>query len=315
MIKDYLKYIKSLNTFQKVMHFGVTLGLIVSCIIWPFILIIIILLLLFIGLYSIICNSRFTKEAVGNGIIYGGRGAGKGLLLNKRINTDSNKKHFTNIPYNKHSEIINVKEYIDSILPNTTEHFINNKVVIVDKISKYEGINIYWDDVGVYAPNFNDSLLKKEYPSLSALLPINRHTYNAHMIITVQDIERPYKILRELQTDFSIKAIKSHGWGQLWRSVPILALYSTTKYIYYENNNAARAGLLPFNAKNIIGETAKHGYLTAGQATKETYEATNGRIRYGRVIQLKKNINYDTRYFHKIVFGETAKDWLSKQNL
>lgn len=71
-----------------------------------------------------------------------------------------------------------------------------------------------------------DNQLKKFYPSLSALLPINRHLYDAHMIITTQDINRPYKLLRELQTDFAIKAIKSHGFGWLWNAIPLLRLFN-----------------------------------------------------------------------------------------
>ena len=30
----------------------------------------------------------------------------------------------------------------------------------------------------------------------------------------------------------------------------------------------------------------------------------NGNISYGRIFQLKKNINYDTRYFHEVVYNQ-----------
>lgn len=309
----YKNYFLDLDTFQKLLHSVLLLGSTILFVIKPISFALFSVFILFVGLYSFIKNKQFESQAVGNGIIFGGRGKGKGLLLNKRINTDRNKVHFTNIPYNKYSIEINVKDYIDSILPNTTNHFIDDDVVIVDKKNIYEGINVYWDDVGVYAPNFMDNELKKLYPSLSALLPINRHLYNAHMIITVQDINRPYKILRELQTDFAIKAIKSNGWGYIWQAIPILSLFSTTKYIYYENTKSAVNGLLPFNAKAIINETLKHGLLTSGQATKEVYQAENGVIKYGRIIQLKKNINYDTRHFHKVVYGMSFKDYKSSE--
>ena len=126
------------------------------------------------------------------------------------------------------------------------------------------------------------------------------------MIITVQDIDRPYKLLRELQTDFAVEAIRSSGWGYIWSAIPILNMISTTKYIYYEKTKSASAGLLPFNAKAVINETLKHGFLTGGQATKEQYEATNGKISYGRIWQLKKNIKYDTRYFHRVLYGKKS---------
>lgn len=306
MIKQYIKDFKELDFLQKTIYFTILGMLLIFSLLYPIILVILGIGLLLFGIYAFIKNKKFESQAVGNGIIFGGRGKGKGLLLNKRINTDRNNKHFCNIPYNKKTELIDIKEYIDSIIPNTTENFINNNIQIVKKVEKFEKVNVYWDDVGVYAPNFMDNQLKKFYPSLSALLPINRHLYNAFMIITTQDINRPYKLLRELQTDFAIKAISSHGFGWLWNAIPLLRFFSTTKYIYYENNNSALNGLLPFKAKGVVNETLKHGLLTAGQATKEAYEAQHGNIRYGRIFQLKKNINYDTRYFHQVVFNEKA---------
>lgn len=306
MIKQYLKDFKELDLMQKTIYFAILGLLLIFSILYPVVLVILGIVLLLFGVYAFINNKKFEAQAVGNGIIFGGRGKGKGLLLNKRINTDKNKKHFCNVPYNDKTELIDVKEYIDSIIPNTTENFINNNVQIIKKKEKFEKVNIYWDDVGVYAPNFMDNQLKKFYPSLSALLPINRHLYDAYMIITTQDINRPYKLLRELQTDFAIKAISSKGFGWLWNAIPLLRFFSTTKYIYYENNTSALNGLLPFQAKGVVNETLKHGLLSAGQATKEVYEAQHGNIRYGRIFQLKKNINYDTRYFHTVVFNEKA---------
>src|SRR5690606_10277162 len=271
-----------------------------------------IILAIIIYMYVEAHNKRFVRECSGNGIIAGGRGKGKGLLLNKRINADG--VHFCNVPYNNKTIVINIKEYIDSIAPNTTDNFITSSVEVVKKIDKFEGRNIYWDDVAVYAPNYMDSKLKKHYPSLSALLPINRHLYNAFMIITIQDFNRPYKLLRELQIDFGIKAIKTLGSynNKIWNAIPILRHFIYTKYIYYENVDSAQKGLLPFNAKTVLTETLKHGYLTAGQATKEQYEAVNGKIKYGFVMQRKSVVKYDTRYFHEVVFGETASEALER---
>ncbi len=306
MIKQYIKDFKKLDFWQKTIYFTILAVLLILSLIYPITLVILGIGLFVFAIYAFIKNKKFESHAVGNGIIFGGRGKGKGLLLNKRINTDRNKKHFCNVPYNDKTEVINIKEYIDSIVPNTTENFINSDIQVVKKNEKFEKVNVYWDDVGVYAPNFMDNQLKKFYPSLSALLPINRHLYDAHMIITTQDINRPYKLLRELQTDFAIKAINSKGFGWLWNAIPLLRFFSTTKYIYYENNKSAYNGLLPFKAKGVVNETVKHGLLTAGQATKEVYEAQYGKISYGRIFQLKKNINYDTRYFHEVIFGKKA---------
>ncbi|HEY8363659.1 MAG TPA: hypothetical protein VIK77_12460 [Tissierellaceae bacterium] len=307
MIKKYINYLKRLDLLQKIIHFTILISLIILIIKYPISILFILLGIFIFTLYAIKSNKVYEDYCQGNGIIFGGRGAGKGLLLNKRINTDKSKrgKPFCNVPY-RNVEVINIKEYIDSIVPNTTENFINGDVKIVEKKHKFEGRNVYWDDIAVYAPNYMDNQLKKLYPSLSALLPINRHLYDAYMIITVQDLNRPYKLLRELQTDFAIKAIKSQGWGYFWSAIPFLNLLSTTKYIYYDNVDVANYGILPFKAKGVINKTLRHGILTAGQATKEEFEAKFGKIFYGRIWQFKRNIGYDTRYFHELVFGYPA---------
>ena len=80
---------------------------------------------------------------------------------------------------------------------------------------------------------------------------------------------------------------------------------STTRVIYNKTINTQ-------DAIGLVNESLKHGYLTSGQATKEVYEAENGEISYGRVIQLKKNVNYDTRYFHKVVYKESFKEWKAR---
>lgn len=315
-IKNYINDIKSMNSLQKLIYFGILISYLILLLQYSkIVLIVSIIAIIILLLYISYKNNAFVNQATGNGIIAGNRGKGKGLLLNKRINADRNHTHYCNVPYNEKTTVINIKEYIDSIIPNTTDNFITSSIQVVKKKDKFEGINVYWDDISVYAPNYMDSQLKKHYPSLSALLPINRHLYDAFMIITVQDFNRPYKLLRELQTDFAIKAIKTYGHFKdiLWNSIPILRHFIYTKYIYYENINSAQNGLLPFKAKSVINETLKHGYLTAGQATKEQYEASNGIIRYGFIMQLKKNVKYDTRYFHQLVFNETATE--AKQRL
>lgn len=172
------------------------------------------------------------------------------------------------------------------------------------KNKKFEGRNVYIDDVGVYFANWADTLLKRKYPSLPPFLAINGHLYNAYCLVTTQDRERPYKILKELQTDTSIKAIKTRGWSWLWLCVPVLHNFVYTKYIYHELPKSS--DMLPFKAKGVANEAVKGAYLTSGQATKEVYEATHGKIRYGFVLQLKRSLNYDTRYFHNIVYGYPA---------
>lgn len=296
-ILNYYKYIPNI-----IRHLLIVISA-VLCVAFPIIIPILLLVVLLLVLYAYMKNRQFVNQASGNGIIYGGRGKGKGLLLNYRIYKDKTKP-FCNVAYGNSELLTEPAEYLNSIEPLKVEDFINGTIKHIPKIEKYEKRNIYLDDVNVYMPNWVDSMLKKKYDSMPPMLAINRHLYDAFMIITTQDRERPYKLLKELQSDFSIKAIKTLGFGHLWNCLPILNHFVYTKYIYHELPKAV--DMLPFQAMGVTNELLKTGYLTSGQATKEVYEATNGIIKYGFVLQRKKIINYDTRYFHQVVFGKKA---------
>lgn len=299
---NFLDTFSSFNYFSYVVYFSILLVVFVLFLKFPFytFLVLAAFVVLFF-LYALYSNSKFLKNSSGNGIIFGGRGKGKGVLFQKKIN--SYKKVFSNVPFGKNTEIINIKDYIQSIGDNTIFDSINNTIKVVKKVEKYEGVNIFWDDLSVYAPNFLDNDLKKIYPSLPLTLAVNRHLYNAFMLISVQDRNRPYKILRELQTDFSIKALKTYGFGNFWSSIPFLRFIVCVSYRYYEEVKSAENGVLPFKALGLVNEGVKGAYLTSGQATKEQFKAENGVVFNGRIFMFKSSLTYDTRYFHTLFFG------------
>ncbi|MEM0173690.1 MAG: hypothetical protein QXI16_04195 [Sulfolobaceae archaeon] len=300
---DYYKYIPNI-----IRHL-IILFIVVFSILYPITLVFVGLVLLLVFLFIYFKNKQFLSYANGNGIIYGGRGKGKGLMLNYRIRKDKTFP-FCNVPYDNSELLTEPIEYLNSIKPLTIDSFISGDIKHIPKLEKFEKRNIYLDDVNIYLPNWADSQLKKTYQSMPPMIAINRHLYDAFMIITTQDRERPYKLLKELQSDFSMKAIKTYGKDKgsdrshFWQCIPILNHFIAVKYIYHEIPKSQ--DMLPFEAKGIVNETLKHGYLSSGQATKEVYEATNGKIFYGYVIQLKKHVSYDTRYFHKVVYGKEA---------
>lgn len=303
-IKNFFKTRKSYHYVRYVLS-AILIGLMIAykilLIIFPLVLLVAFLVVMFSGM-------AFRKRATGNGIIYGGRGKGKGLLLNYLIRKDKTKP-YCNVQYGKSEFLPDISEYLNCVQPLTIDNFINNdfkvnKGTFIVKTDKFEKRNVYIDDINVYLPNWADSLLKKKYDSMPPMLAINRHLFDAYCIITTQDRERPYKILKELQSDFSIKAVHTFGWGWFWLCIPILHNFVYTKYIWHELPKSA--DMLPFQAKGLVNETLKHGYLTSGQATKEVYEATNGKIRYGFCLQLKRYLDYDTRAFHSIVYGKKA---------
>lgn len=301
-IKDYYKYIP--NIIRHLLYFLIS----ILCIKLPVLIPILLIGMILFLLVSYIKGLTFMKQSEGNGIIYGAKGAGKGILLNYRIRKDKTKP-FCNIPYENSELLEDIGEYLNSISPLTIDSFINNDIKRIQKIKKFEKRNIYIDDINVYAPNWADSQLKKKYPSLPPMLAISRHLYDHYLIVTTQDRERPYKIIKELQSDYSIKALYTKGFSHIWNCIPFLRNYVYTKYIYHENPEASNK--LPFKAIGAVNAGIKHGLLTSGQAQKEIYKSTYGIIKYGFVLQRKKKIKYDTRYFHKVVFGYSSDEIVS----
>lgn len=298
-IINYYKYIP--NLIRHLLYFI----LVLLSIKYPLTILIVLIIVGVTLLLSFIKNSAFMKQTKGNGIIYGAKGAGKGILLNYRIRKDKTKP-FCNVPYENSELLKDIGEYLNSISPLTIHSFINNEIKTIPKIKKFEGRNVYIDDINIYAPNWADSQLKKKYPSLPPMLAINRHLYNHYLIVTTQDRERPYKIIKELQTDFSIKALKTKGFSHFWNCLPFFRNYVYTKYIYHELPKSS--DLLPFKGKGLINEGIKSIALSSGQSIKEVYKAKYGIIKYGFVFQRKKKIKYDTRYFHKVVYGYTSEE-------
>lgn len=272
--------------------------------VFPIVPIVFIFIVLIYALFQYFNTKKFNDSTSANGIIAGNRGAGKGVLL--QIKAKSLKKYFSNIDMGYGYEYILLKDYIQSIGDNTIIDAINGSIKIVDKVHKFEKVPVLFDDTTVYIPNFMDSELKKKYPSLPLTLAINRHLYDSYMIITSQTFNRPYKIARELQTDYFIKALKTSGWGWLWSSIPILRLFVKVKYRYYETEESAQNNVLPFKAVGGVNELMKPVYLTSGQSTKEVFEATHGVIYESNAWIKKKNIKYDTRAFHKVFYGVPA---------
>lgn len=343
-MKRIKRFFKTRKSYHYV-RYSLYATLMILSLVFPWLLAIISIALFIALLIVLLSNAKLIKRSKGNGIKYGSRGSGKGQLLNRVIFKDKTKP-FVNVPYHLtlvsgnylykmfhdetidkdamyvldasndtykvyvhgmyyHTELLeNISEYFNSIKPLDIESFIKGDITAIPKLEKFEGRNVYIDDINVYMPNWADSLLKNKYPSMPPMLAINRHLYNAYCVITTQDRERPYKILKELQSDFSIKAKKTYGYGWLWKACPFVHPFAFTSYTWHELPKSS--DMQPFKAVGAINEVGKHAYLTSGQATKEVYEATNGKIENGFVLQLKKNVSYDTRYFHKVVYGVKA---------
>ena len=220
---------------------------------------------------------HFNKSNI---IIFGFKSSGKDLVTNKFINL-RDEPYYANMPYTENEENymhVEIKEL--SLGDNTPINFIDGEI----KKSPHkfmESCNCYISDMGVYLPNYMDSKLYVKFPTLPIFYPLSSQTYDMNIIFNCQDIHRGWKALRE-QADYFIwtkRTIKIFGW-----------LF--TKVYCYEKFESAEKKLLPVKTR-LLNKYSK--------AEVDIYRATNGEILEGFVIQHKKNIHYDTRYFEKVV--------------
>lgn len=303
--EKYLKRIlRGLQWFVISMAWLVHVSLILMMFVVPFWIIIYPTLILIIKLIVKIKHMQFHGFVEQNTIIHGGRGKGKGLLFQFSINHQ--KKANVNIPYGPNTDVLQPIEYFNSIKPNDSEKMVEGQVTVINKRKEWEGVPYYLDDTAVYFPNYNDNQLKKIYPSMSLFIPIQRHLYNTYTVINVQDINRVYKILRELQTDGYIKALKTIGKGYIWSKLPVFRKYMVVKYRYHENIDSAINNRLPFEKMGIINRATEGVLTTTPSALKEMYQGQNGVIKDGFIFIKKKHLYYDTRHFHEKMFGYKA---------
>lgn len=213
--------------------------------------------------------------------VEGKKGRGKGLLFQWVIN-HRKETYYSNVSYSKKGdkrfkEIKSLREV--SCEPNYYENIVN------DKIEKqphkfYEGKDIYIDDIGVFLPSYMDSTLYKKFPSMPILYALSRHLYDSNIHFNTQNIERGWKALRE-QADFYI-SVKG--------TIKLFGFIFITKMITYEKYESCKQHLMPLKSR-ILNKFSK--------AQKDLYDAKNGLIRKGWIINYKWNLHYDTRIFEK----------------
>lgn len=246
---------------------------------------------------------RLVKYGQANNIVFGGKGKGKSLIFQYLINHD--KQPLGNIDFGK-NKVVPPFQFFESIRPNTSRTMIDNTLTIVQKITSFEGRNYYFDDTNMFAPNIEDSYLKQHYKSMALFILGQRHYYNSCTILNAQSLDRIYKNLRELQLDGYIKARGQLGFGKLLSYLPIFRKYVFLSYIYYEQYETANSGKLPYKEIAVLDKTLSPLHVGAGRALEKIYNAENGLIFSGFVALKKKHIYFDTREYHKWLFGYEA---------
>lgn len=238
--------------------------------------------ILWVVLTNAITTSELLKEFKRcNVMVFGHIGSGKDLLTQKIINKRK-QPYYANIDYGGDFNKATPKDL--ELTPNTYENFIKGDVTIIKKNKKYEGKDFYFSDCGIILPSQYDTKLYKEYPSFATTYALIRHLFGNHIHCNTQNLGRVWKALRE-QADFYVKC---RGCIKL----PFIIVIKVTMYDKYES---ADKSLLPYKIPLLFNQYQK--------AEAKQYKATNGYIKNGFVIISKRSIHYDTRAYHKIIFG------------
>lgn len=261
-------------------------------------LIIILLVVLFVYFIYLIIHCKQTNALIklyfkeSSVIVYGPKGSGKDLLFQKVIYLRRNEKYLANITYGYKGEVVPIKQL--SVAPNNFENFIKGDVVTIKKNDDFEGVDYFLSDAGVFLPAQYNSILTKNYFSLPIYYALSRHLYLQNIHLNSQYLNRAWNMLRE-QADKFIRCV-----GKTKLLFGIIA-----KIRMYDKYESAAANLLPMKKPKLFDKV--------GRAMYNQYYATNGEIKTRLYYIRKKHIKYDTRIFHKVIFGITAKEWLKQQ--
>lgn len=214
-----------------------------------------------------------------NTIVFGKKGSGKDILFSAVIKKRK-RPHYSNIEYYKEKTEVKPLNYL-SVEPNVYNDFIDGKVTVIKK-NISEKVDYYLSDGGIYLPSQYDNLLSKMYPSLPIFYALSRHLGNMNIHVNVQNLNRLWIKLRE-QADCYVRTKRAVNLG-FWMLV--------TTYVY-ENYNDALELLKPIK-KTIKGDVSK------------VEESSRGMIEKRSVLVPKRWLEYDSRYFHKVIYGKEA---------
>lgn len=252
--------------------------------------IIIVLIALAIFMIVVLFKHFTTKARIksafieGSVMVSGRKRFGKDILFQTMINARK-ESYFANIDYGGDYTHIDMKELL--LGENTYVNFINGNVKKIDKNESLEKRDIYISDGGIYLPSQADSLLHKIYPSLPITYALSGHLYDNGIHVNTQRLDRVWKALRE-QADYFVLMRKR------CLKLPFFIVLFTTEYTKYDS---ALQELAPMKS-TLFNKYSK--------AEKELYKAKHGFIKDGLIIVPKHTLKYDTRAFHKVIYGASA---------
>lgn len=248
------------------------------------IFLIIFFIILIVVVLRLYFNNRFLVKKFNdnNVIVFGAKGTGKDLLFQNVIRLQKNKPYYSNINYGYKYNHILLKDL--SVSPNTYENFILGNISLIPKNNEMEGKHVYLSDLGVILPSQMDTQLTKLFPSFPIYYALSRHLYNQNIHGNSQALNRIWIKIRE-QADHYFHCRTSFKIGP----------FMFTRAIYYSEYKSAEQRILPMKIRGLNNNV--------NRALIEQHRAQFGEISSRYFVQPVKKIKYNTREYHKILFG------------
>lgn len=235
-----------------------------------------------------------TAFRAGNVCVAGCKGTGKDMLFYNviRLREKENEPHAGNIFYNPRTKIRPIKHY--RLYNNTTLNFIDND--FKPEIKRFqEKEDYYISDCGLALPAWQRQRLEKDFPTFPIVYALSRQLADFNIHANAQVYGLIWDKLRN-QANYFITCLHCKVVGRLVRQ----------EFIIYSRQQSAEENIMPFIVrKNFLGIKNRNDLATA-----QLFNAKNGYIeRLTTYFILPKNEEmYDTRQYHKTLYGEKAPD-------
>lgn len=225
-----------------------------------------------------------------NIIVFGKKRTGKDLLFQFVINK-RDTAHYANIQYSEKTEIRSLKDF--SCAPNIYKNFIDGTVKVIPK-KNAERTDFYISDGGIILPSQYQGDLVKLYPSFPTYYALTGHLTDSNIHINTQVLTRVWDKLRE-QADGYFMTLNTLHIGRLFM----------TSLIYYDRYQSALDTLRPFPCSFFSSKEKK--------AMKADFDAKHGIVKHMLLFQVLPKSCYDTRYYHRVLYGEPAPQRKSRK--
>lgn len=219
----------------------------------------------------------------GNVCVTGLRGRGKDMLM-ANVVVRRNLPYISNTDYGGDHRPLIMREL--DCGRNTYRNFINGDLRYY-KFPHPDGTDVYIGDAGVYFPSQYCNELNKEYPYIATYSALSRHTSLANVHCNIQNLNRCYDKIREMNDTFILCRGMIYLWGFVFQVIRI-----------YEDPESCKKRIKPFPVPVPIFASAQTKYNVKLQ--RAMYEANHGIIKNGLLIYRNKS-HYNTRIFRDML--------------